>query len=309
MLEKVAVTPRSLSLKGHPALQELTRAGYEVVFPTPGRQPTLAEQETFLPLCVGYLAGVEPIPGDLLRQCSGLRVISRNGTGVDAIDLAAAAEMAIAVERTAGANAQGVAELAMALMFALMRNIPWSNAAVKNGLWNRREGVEVRGRVLGVVGCGQIGRRVVELGLGVGMVARACDQVEDASFRPSGDFQYLPLHGVLAHADVVSLHCPPGPRPLIDAGALGRMKRGSYLINTARAQLVDDTSILAALIDGTLAGFATDVYAIEPPEVTALLAHDRVIVTPHVGGLTKESVERATRGAVENLLRVLEARA
>lgn len=309
MTPTIAVTPRSLSQAGHRALDALTKAGYEVVFPTPGRQPTLEDQEAFLPSCVGYLAGVESVPGDVLRRCPGLRVISRNGTGVDAIDLAAAAEMGIAVERTAGANAEGVAELAIALMFAAVRHLPWSSAAVKSGQWKRRQGVEVRGRVLGVVGCGQIGRKVVEMGLGLGMVVRGHDQFEDPAFQPGADFAWAALDDVLRLADVVSLNCPPGPRPVIDASALARMRPGGYLINTARAALVDEAAVLAALEDGTLAGFATDVYAVEPPPLTELLAHDKVIATPHAGGLTEESVERATRGAVENLLKVLGTRA
>jgi len=308
MKPKIAVTPRSLSQAGHPALDALSEAGYEVVFPTPGRQPTLEDQLTFLPSCVGYLAGVEPVPGEILRRCPGLRVISRNGTGVDAIDLDVAAEMGIAVERTAGANARGVAELAIALMFAVVRHVPWSSAAVKSGQWKRRSGIEVRDRVLGVVGCGQIGRKVVEMGLGLGMIVRGHDQFEDPGFRPDGDFAWASLDDLLAQADVVSLNCPPGPRPLIDSSALARMRPGSYLLNTARAALVDDAAVLAALEDGRLAGFATDVYAAEPPPLTELLAHDKVVATPHAGGLTEESVERATRGAVENLLKVLGTR-
>jgi D-3-phosphoglycerate dehydrogenase / 2-oxoglutarate reductase len=309
MLTRIAVTPRSLSAAGHPALQALADAGYEVIFPAPGRQPTLEDQERFLPECVGYLAGVEPVSGDLLRRCPGLRVISRNGTGTDAIDTATAAELGIAVERTAGANAQGVAELAIGLMFATVRHVPWSSAAVKAGGWKRRSGIEIRGRTLGVVGCGQIGQRVAEMGLGLGMVVRAHDQFEDPAFRPAGDFAWVALDELLAAADVVSLHCPPGPRPLIDAMALARLRPGSYVVNTARAALVDDEAVLAALEAGTLAGFATDVYAVEPPPLTALLAHDKVVATPHAGALTAESVERATRGAVENLIKVLGTRA
>jgi D-3-phosphoglycerate dehydrogenase len=270
--------------------------------------PTEDELLRAVPGCVGWLAGVEPITPRVLSAAKGLRVISRNGTGVDAIDLAAAAELGIAVERTAGANAQGVAELAIALMFAVVRHLTWSTAVVKAGAWKRRQGVEIRGRTLGVVGCGQIGRRVAEMGLGLGMAVRGHDQFEDPSFRPAGDFAWASLEEVLAASDVVSLHCPPGPRPIIDAAALARMRRGSYLVNTARAALVDETAVLAALEGGTLAGFATDVYAVEPPPPTALLAHDKVVATPHAGGLTAESVDRATRGAVENLLKVLGTR-
>lgn len=307
VVKKIAVTPRSVSQHGHPALELLTAAGYELVFPAPGRLPTLEEQVRFLPECVGYLAGTEPIPGELLRRCPHLRVIGRNGVGVDAIDLCAAEELGIAVEKAEGANAQGVAELTIALMLGGLRHVPWSSASIKAGAWKRKEGIEARGRVLGVIGCGQIGRRVAQMGLGLGMTVRAHDQFEDPAFNPGEDFSFAPLATVLGTGDVITLHCPPSPRPVIDAAATALMKRGSYLINTARAALVDQAAVLRALEEGILSGFATDVYDSEPPVIGALLARDDVIATPHAGGLTVESVDRAVRGAVQNMLRVLQA--
>lgn len=307
MKGKIAVTPRSLSRVGHPALEALTRAGYEVVFPTPGRQPTLDELRRFLPDCVGYLAGVEPIPGDVLTQCPSLKVISRNGVGVDTIDLAAARALGIAVEKAAGANSRGVAELAISLMLAGLRHVPWSDQQIKQGQWSRREGIEVSGRTLGVVGCGQIGKTVVQMAVGLGMAALGYDLYPDPVFAETRRFSYVDINTLLSQADVVTLHCPPAERPLIDAAALDRMKPGAYLINTARAALVDNQAVVQALDSGKLRGFATDVYDREPPELTPLLSHERVIATPHAGGLTEESIERATEAAVENLLKVLEA--
>ncbi len=306
MKGKIAVTPRSLSRNGHPALQTLTDAGYEVIFPTPGKQPTVDELRIFLPECVGYLAGVEPVPGDVLALCPTLKVISRNGVGVDNVDLAATQALGIAVEKAIGANSRGVAELAISLMLAGLRHVAWSDQQIKQGRWSRREGIEVYGRTLGVVGCGQIGRYVVQMALGLGMAALAYDLFPDPAFAAAGDFRYVELDALLSQADVVSLHCPPATRPLIDATALGRMKPGALLINTARAALVDDQAVLQALDSGKLRGFATDVYDREPPAMTALLGHERVIATPHAGGLTEESIERATEAAVRNLLRVLE---
>lgn len=308
MKGKIAVTPRSLSRQGHPALAALTGAGYEVIFPTPGQQPTVDDLRQFLPGCVGYLAGVEPISGEVLAACPQLKVISRNGVGVDNVDLAAAQRLGIAVEKAAGANARGVAELAITLMLAGLRAVPWSDQQIKAGGWARREGIEVRGRTLGVIGCGQIGRFVVEMALGLGMAARAYDLYPDANFRPAGDFQYVALPDLLAGADVISLHAPPAAQPLIDAAALARMQPGTYLINTARAGLIDEAAVLAALESGRLRGFATDVFPSEPPALTPLLQHARVIATPHAGGLTEESIERATTLAVSNLLKVLEGK-
>jgi D-3-phosphoglycerate dehydrogenase / 2-oxoglutarate reductase len=302
---RIAVTPRSLSAGGHPALAPLAEAGYEVVFPAPGRQPTLEEQAAVLPGCVGYLAGVEPVPGKLLRACPHLRVISRNGAGTDNVDLDVAAELGIAVERTAGANAEGVAELAIALMLASVRRLAWSDATLKSGAWSRKRGIELRGRRLGVVGTGQIGRRVTEMGIGLGMTVRAYDPYPDEGFAPSGDFAYTTVEEVLGQSDVVSLHCPPGPTPLIDRSALAGFQPGAHLVNTARSAVVDERAVEEALESGHLGGYATDVFDTEPPQMTPLLRRDDVVITPHAGGFTSESVERATRGAVDNLLRVL----
>jgi D-3-phosphoglycerate dehydrogenase len=306
MKGKIAVTPRSLSRGGHPALKPLEQAGYELVFPAPGEQPTVAQLKAALPACVGYLAGVEPIPAEVLTLCPQLKVISRNGTGVDNIDLDAAQAMGMAIERAAGANARGVAELAIALMLAGLRHIPWSDKHLKEGKWTRRQGIEVQGRTLGVVGCGQIGKYVAKMALGLDMQVRAYDLFPDPSFTPVGDFGFVELDQLLAESDVVSLHCPPAEQPLINATTIARMKERAYLINTARATLIDEQAVLNALEAGKLAGFATDVYPTEPPELTPLLSHERVITTPHAGGFTAESVERATAGAVNNLLRILE---
>ena len=306
MKGKIAVTPRSLSRHGHPALEVLTRAGYEVIYPTPGKQPTINELRAFLPGCVGYLAGVEPIPAGVLALCPKLKVISRNGVGVDNVDLAAAQAMGIAIEKAAGANARGVAELAITLMLAGLRHVPWSDQQLKQGSWSRREGIEVSGRTLGVVGCGQIGKYVAQMALGLGMRVRGFDLFPDPTFAPAGDFAFDDLETLLRESDVVSLHCPPAERPLIDAVAIEHMKTGAYLLNTARAALVDAEAVLQALESGKLRGFATDVYDREPPEITPLLRHERVIATPHAGGLTAESIERATEAAVRNLLKVLE---
>jgi len=306
MKGKIAVTPRSLSGTGHPALEKLTLAGYEIVYPAPGRQPTLQELMETLPTCVGYLAGVEPVPAELLSMCPNLKVISRNGIGVDNIDLAAASKLGIVLEKAAGANSRGVAELTIALMLAGLRHIIWSDQSMKRGEWARREGIEVEDRILGVVGCGNIGKYVTSMGIGLGMRVLAHDVIVDESFKPGGDFTYTTLERLLADADVISLHCPPSQKPLIDAEAINRMKPGVMIINTARAALIDPQAVLSALESGRLLGYATDVFDHEPPEMTGLLLHQRVITTPHIGGYTQESVCRATEAAVQNLLKVLE---
>ena len=302
---KIAITPRSLSGAGHPALSALTDRGYELVYPAPGRTPSEAELLAAVPGCVGWLAGVEPIRAPVLAAAGDLRVISRNGVGVDNIDMRAAEARGIRVERAVGANARGVAELAITLMLSAFRQVPWCDARLHGGDWARRQGVEAAGRTLGVVGCGAIGRLTSDLALGLGMKVIGHDPFPPQGYAPDG-FRLGTLDELFSAADAVTLHCPPAETPLVDAAALARMRAGGVIVNTARAELVDDAAVLAALDAGRLAAFATDVFRTEPPEPSALLAHDRVILTPHAGGFTAESVERATRVAVENILKVLE---
>ncbi len=304
MTAKILVTPRSLTVGGHRAFNRLTESGFEVVFCTAGRQPAAAELKALLPGCVGYLAGVEPVTADVIDAADVLKVISRNGTGIDNVDLEAARRRGICVCRAEGANARGVAELTIGLMLALTRSIPFSDRAVKTGDWQRRKGVELQEKTLGLIGCGRIGKLVAEMAIGLGMKIIAFDVFADTSFRPSAQFRFGTIDEVYAESDVISLHCPPQPngRPLIDAGELACMKRGVYLINAARYDLIDAAAVATALDSGQVAGLALDVFDHEPPVNNPLAGNDRVIATPHVGGLTEESVDRAVFAAVDNLL-------
>lgn len=306
-MAKVLVTPRSITRDGHPSLDRLKSAGFEVAFCTPGQQPSADELLQLLPGCVGYLAGVEKVSANVLESANDLKVISRNGVGVDSIDLKAAERLGIKVCRTPGANARGVAELAIGLLLSLVRSIPFSDATLKAEEWDRRKGIEIKDRLLGVYGCGQIGREVVCMALGLGMRVIAYDPFPHQSFDPGGGFRFVESSEVLEASDIVTLHCPvpDSGEPVIDEEAIKNMKRGAYLINTARADLVDEAPLLAALEEGHIAGAAIDVYASEPPGDNPLVKHTNVIATPHVGGTTTESVDRAMDRAVDNLLAVL----
>ncbi|MDY0170692.1 MAG: phosphoglycerate dehydrogenase [Thermoguttaceae bacterium] len=300
----ILVTPRSITAGGHPALERLRAAGFELRFCTPGQMPGEEELLSLLPGCVGYLAGVEPITARVLRAAAQLKVISRNGTGVDNIDLAAARACGVRVCRAEGANARSVAELTLGLLFALARSIPFSDHCLKAGQWQRRQGVELAGCTLGLVGCGQIGRMVAEMAAALGMEVIAYDPAPQEGCVPSPRFRYATLTEVLRRADFLSLHCPAAPdaRPLIGAGELAAMKPIASLINTARAGLVDSPALLEAIGTGRLAGAAVDVYDQEPPTEDLLVALDRVIATPHVGAYTRQSVDRLMEVAVTNLL-------
>ena len=307
---RILVTPRSLTKHGHPALDELRAAGYEIVPGPAGRMPTAAELTELLPGCVGYLAGVEEISEQVLAAAPELRAISRNGVGVDAIDREAADRRGVRVLTTPGANAQGVAELAIGFVFAAARGIVAADRAVKAGEWRRTRGLELAGRTLGVIGAGNIGRRVLAMSRCLGMESLAYDPiaVEDPAVREALErdgHRAVELADLAGRSDVVSLHAPAQGRPLVDAEFLARVRPGLILVNTARAALVETEAVLEALADGRVGLYATDVFESEPPVDRRLADHPNVIATAHVGGYTAESVDRATEAAVRNLITAL----
>lgn len=300
---RILVTPRSVTRDGHPALEPLRQAGYEVVFSMPGVQPDESELLDLLPGCIGYLAGVEKVSAGVLEAARDLKVISRNGTGIDNIDLPAAERLGIQIVPAAGANARGVAELAIGLMLSLARSLPWSDAGLKAGQWQRRKGIELEGKVLGLIGCGRIGRLVARMASGLDMRVVGFDPFPPAE---GCGIEFRSFDDVLAVSDILSLHCPACEvKPLIDADAVARMKKAALLINAARASLIDPLAVMKALESGQLAGFATDVFENEPPGDDPLLRLPNVIATPHIGALTAESIDRAVTAAVNGLLAVL----
>lgn len=303
-MTRILVTPRSVTAAPGDSLDALADAGFDLILAPPGRQPSEDELVALVRGCTGWLAGVEPITARVLDAATDLRVISRNGTGIDSIDLDAAAARGVRVMTAAGANARAVAELTLALMLVGLRSIAESAAGMKDGRWVRREGRELSAATVGLVGCGAIGRRVAGMLSGFGSAIRAYDVKPDPGFRPPGDFAWTDLDTLAAESTIVSFHCPaePGAPPLFDAGRLARLPRGAGVVNTARASLIDEAALLAALDEGAVGWYATDVFAVEPPGRTPLVAHPRVVAVPHIGAFTTEGGREAIRVAVDNLI-------
>ncbi|MEN6318027.1 MAG: phosphoglycerate dehydrogenase [Rectinema sp.] len=307
-MENIIVTPRSLSKGNNPLLARIKDAGYNLVFPNPGKQPTEDELVEVIGDAVGYIAGVEPITAAVLEKAEKLKVISRNGTGIDNIDLETARKKNIKIRKADGANARGVAELTIGLILAAVRDIVLSDRSLKSGIWNREKGFELEDKTLGIIGCGKIGQLVSRFALEFGMNVLAYDAYPNPDFHPSGNFRFDALRAVLKNSDIVSLHCPPLPdkRPLIEAAEIATMKHGAIIINTARQSLVDEKALLEALDSGILHCYAIDAFDKEPPDDLSLAKNERVIVTPHIGGFTEESIQRATEAAIDNLLESLQ---
>jgi D-3-phosphoglycerate dehydrogenase len=278
-----AAAERVLLDAGFEVKRETGLAGDALVAALTGRQALLVR-------------GATKVTADVLRQAKDLKVVARAGAGVDNIDAAAARAAGIAVYNTPGANAGSVAELTWALILAVLRHVPRADATTQAGGWekNALAGVEVRGRTLGVVGLGFIGREVARIGQAFGCPVLGYD-AESAAYANAPGVVAVELDDLFARADIVSLHAPllPATRHLASAERIARMKPDSVLVNAARGGLVDEVALAAALREGRLLGAALDVFETEPPGASPLFGAPGLVLTPHLGGSTAEAQERA----------------
>ena len=227
------------------------------------------------------------ITAEMCRSLPNVQVVGRCGAGLDNVDTAAARSAGVAVVHAPGRTTSAVSEHALMLMLVLARRLTELDRAVKQGGWGIREGyegLELRGKRLAVVGLGAIGRRVAELGAVLGMDVAYWSRTSRDS-----NLALLEVDELLATADVIQVcvALTPGTHGLIGPEQFARMKRGVLVVNTARAQIIDPQALLAAITSGVVGGYATDVWDPEPPAVgDPLVGHERVVVTPHVAGLT-----------------------
>ncbi|MCD6234076.1 MAG: D-2-hydroxyacid dehydrogenase [Candidatus Marinimicrobia bacterium] len=243
------------------------------------------------------------VPKEVIDAGKKLKVIARGGAGIDNIDHSYAKSLGIPVLNTPGANSASVAELALAHILALSRYIHLANVTMREGKWEKKKykGIEVNGRILGIVGYGKIGRLLAEKAIALGMKVLVYDVVDVETKLP---VTKVSLDELLEKSDFVSLHVPKMPKPLIDAEALKKMKKTAYLINCARGGVVDEKALLDALNAGEIAGAGLDVYEEEPTRNLELVSHPKVSVTPHVGASTVEAQDRV---GIEIATKIVEA--
>lgn len=263
-------------------------------------------------------AGILLRPGyitpTLLDRLPDLKVVAVHGAGVDQVDVEACSARGVQVTNAPGANADAVAELSLGLMLGLARRFPESAARVRaERVWGeaRHTGSELKGKTLGLVGLGQIGRRVAGLAKAFGMTVVAYDPgLKAAEIRARGA-RPLSFEKLLAAADYVSLHLPalPSTLKLMNGKAFRAMKPGAFLVNAARGPLVDEAALIRALRQGRLAGAALDVLAGEPPDPKSpIFEAPNVLLTPHIGGSTHECLETIAATAAADIARVLQGR-
>jgi D-3-phosphoglycerate dehydrogenase len=287
----------------------LRAAGFDLVFPKRQAQMTEAELLEQLSGCVASLAGSEPYTPRVIAAAAaaGLRVIARGGVGYDAVDVAAATEHGIPVTITPGTNHDAVAEHTFTLILALAKNLIAQHTLIKQGEWPRRANLPLRGRTLGVVGCGRIGKAVVLRGLAFGMTVIAHDPCGDRDFLNKYGVPLVSFEEVLQRGDYVTLHMPmmPETHQIINARTLALMKPTAFLINTARGGVVNEADLYDALKSGRLAGAGLDVFEHEPPVGCPLLTLDNVVLTAHTAGVDLQSRDDMARAAATAIVRLL----
>ncbi|MBV9323544.1 MAG: hypothetical protein JO352_07165 [Chloroflexi bacterium] len=249
---------------------------------------------------------------ELLERARQLKLISILGTGTDNVDLAAAKRRGVTVTNTPGVGAPSVAELTIGLMLATVRGIPLSDKRVREGKWQHVEGPELEGKTLGLLGLGTIGGRVARMGRGLGMRVIAWSVTQDPQRAARLGVELVERDEVFRQADVVSVHLrnTPEMRGLVGARELALMRPAAYLINTARGALVDAEALASAVRDGRLAGAGLDVFTEEPlpPQRNPFLGLGNVVLTPHVGAVTREANARSRAMPVDNIIAFLEGR-
>ena len=308
---QVLVASRSFGKNCPEVLDEMRGAGCKFIPNDLDRAPTEDELIALIGVADVLISGTEPVTARVLAAAPNLKVISKHGVGFENIDLEAAKSWGIPVAIAGGAIADSVADMAMALLLAAARQIPQGDVSAKKGEWKRFVGPELRGKTLGIVGLGQIGKGVCRRAKGFGMNVVATDAYEDEHFAASWGVRYLPLSDLLAKSDFVSLHAPvtPETQGLIGRAELEAMKPTAFLINTSRGELVDESALHEALRTGIIAGAASDVFHKEPPGDNPLLKLDNFIAAPHSAGQTPEGLRRMGEITAENALRVLRGEA
>ncbi|MDN5751977.1 MAG: phosphoglycerate dehydrogenase [Nitrosospira sp.] len=303
-MSKLVISTSSFDADNNPHIKRLLDEGMHIDGNRYGRKLTEDEAMELLGAdAIGMIAGIEPLTERVFASAKSLKVVSRCGSGLDSVDLAAAKRYGIAVLNTPEAPAQAVAELTMGLILSALRRICQTDRLLRAGEWPRTQGQLLAAQTVGIVGLGRVGGRVARLCQAFDAKVVAHDSY--VKQRAPG-IESVPLEKLLAEADIISLHLTydTDTHHLLDGEAFARMKPGAVVINTARGGLIDETALAEALASGQLGAAALDVFEQEPYR-GPLLKCDKTILTSHIGSLARESRQRMEVEAAENLLRGL----
>lgn len=304
---KVLTTPRSYGKTDPGLFTLLEQAGLEVVRNETGGILDREGMKALLADCDGVIVGVDPMDAEVIAAAPKLKAIAKYGVGVDNIDLKAAEDRGIKVSRTVGANAEAVADYAMALILAVARKTVMIDTHCRQGDWKKITTRDVSGGTIGILGLGAIGKNVARRAQGFGMKVLAYDPYWDEGYAAANHITRAGLEEIYAQADVISLHLPltPGTQNCIGAAQLAAMKPDVILVNTARGGLIDETALLDALASGRIYGAGIDAFSEEPPKDPRWFQLENVVLGSHCAASTAGASENMGRMATENLIRDL----
>lgn len=294
----VLITPEAMRNVPGPYLKILRDAGFEIRYPKDAffARGLCSEAETYAELadCDATIASGEFYSESLLRRLPRLRVIARCGVGYDRVNVTAATACGIPVTITPQSNHEAVAELTLALLFAVAKSLVANDRKVRAGDWPRQLLLPIRGKTLGILGLGRIGSSLAYRAQPLGLKILAHEKAPNKEFVRVHNVELVDFDQLLARSDFLSIHCPLNEETqgLFNRAAFARMKPGSFLLNTARGGMVVEADLVEALQSGHLRGAGLDVFELEPPDPSnPLLQMDNVVCSPHLAGNDEVSLE------------------
>lgn len=300
--DRVAVCSRSFSRNSILRAELLARYS-NVTFNDAGIQ---LEGDRLIDFLRGHnkaIIALEIIDEPVLASLPELKVISKYGVGLDMIDMSAIRRFGKFLGWTGGVNRRSVSELVIAFAISMLRHIPAANREILSGVWRQHVGGYLSGKVVGIIGCGHIGKDLIGLLKSFDCNILVNDIKDQSTYYAENNISAVSLHDLLSRADVVTLHVPldSGTQNILSSENLALLKSTAILINTARGGLVDEVALKDMLIHGRLAAAAFDVFTIEPPTDHELLSLANFLATPHIGGSANEAILAMGRSAIDGL--------
>jgi len=303
---RVLITSRSFSKTTDHALELLKKNNFQVVYqPGPFKEAQLIDKVKDID---AMIVGADEVSEKVINGANKLKVISMHGSGVDRICLDAATKKKIIVTNVPGGNAEAVADLTWAFILSLARNIIEADQSVKRGEWRTFLGIDVFQKTLGIIGMGNIGKAVARRSKGFEMNILAYDIIKDKEFAQKLGVTYTSLDTLLKESDYITIHVPLTKETyeLINAEKLKLMKETAFLINMSRGAIVNEEDLAKFVLEGKIAGAATDVFSIEPPATdNPLLRTPGIITTPHMGARSYNALNHISLKAAQNVIDVL----
>jgi len=306
MNQKISVTLSSFCEFGYEPIEILEKSGYNFEINETGKRLTEAQIKKMCSDSIGIIAGIEAYNEDVLKDLKNLRCISRAGVGIDSIDLEFAKIHGVSIRNTPEVVIQPVLELTLSLLFGLLRKTTQHTNFMRERKWNRIVGLNLKNKNVGIIGTGQIGKKVSETISNLGGNVLPYDIIPNVTWSEKNNLPYVSLPYLISNSDIISIHSSAegNTSPIIGEEEISKMKKGVIIINTSRGNLIDEDSVYAGLQCGKIASIGLDVYETEP-YVGKLLEFDSVLLTPHIATFTRESRLEMETQATLNLIEEL----